>query len=76
MMEIKFGSAQHVEAKTMEVLWLGVMTVMRGITGKAFRIFVRMFGIWINFFVKCTVYSRIQSAPVLKFRRAKKSDAD
>jgi hypothetical protein len=42
-MEIKFGFAQHVEAKMMEVLWLGVMTVMRGITGKAFSIFIDVF---------------------------------
>jgi hypothetical protein len=48
MMEIKFGFAQHVEAKMMEVLWLGVMTVTHGITGKALRLFVRMLGIWIN----------------------------
>lgn len=44
-MEIKFGFAQHVEAKMMEVLWLGVMTVMHGITGKTFSIFIGVFGI-------------------------------
>jgi hypothetical protein len=40
MMETKFGYVQHVEDKMMEVLWLGVMTVMHGITGKTFIIFV------------------------------------
>ena len=43
MMETKFGYVQHVEDKTMEVLWLGVMTVMHGITGKTFIIFVDVF---------------------------------
>jgi len=32
-MEIKFGYAQHVEDKMMEVQWLVVMTVMHGTTG-------------------------------------------
>jgi hypothetical protein len=44
MMETKFGYAQHVEDKTMEVLWLGVMTVMPGITGKTFVTFADVFG--------------------------------
>jgi len=43
MMETKFGYVQHVEDKTMEVLWLGVMTVMHGITGKTFTIFVDVY---------------------------------
>lgn len=43
MMETKFGYVQHVEDKMMEVLWLGVMTVMHGITGKTFVIFVDVY---------------------------------
>lgn len=54
-MEIKFGFAQHVEAKMMEVLWLGVMTVMHGITGKAFSIFIGVFGFWIHYLWKVCI---------------------
>ena len=43
MMETKFGYVQLVEDKMMEVLWLGVMTVMHGIIGKTFIIFVDVF---------------------------------